>query len=265
MTDSKSNKVALDMDKNFETFSPKFPTNLTIDEFISSALINFQKTGKFGRIPNAFIIYRKEVRKEFIKKNQRPAMRHLSCVAGYLWTKEPTHVKDVYYQLTMKAQQRLDEISKATTPPIIPSYYENSNNCIATEEIFPYGKANIIWQDSLNMGSSSPMGFESHDDPNFFSFENHLNPTTHKVISPSPPELSRIQIISQNFPILSEKSISKQYDEYQLKYRIIILENAIESLFAVKRRFIKFPPPGNLEERVSFLENILLILLQDEN
>ncbi|RIA80525.1 hypothetical protein C1645_838548 [Glomus cerebriforme] len=80
---------------------PSFPPNLTINDLIKNANIN----NKPKMIPNAFIIYRMALMKEYRIKNRKMLpMSEISKIAKNSWIAESKHVKDFYKSLVKNAK-----------------------------------------------------------------------------------------------------------------------------------------------------------------
>ncbi|CAG8542343.1 16316_t:CDS:1 [Funneliformis mosseae] len=76
---------------------PSFPPSLTKDVHLEK--LRKSKKPK-GRSPNAFILYRMELREEYLRKNiQLPPMNELSMIASNFWKEESTETKDYYVKL----------------------------------------------------------------------------------------------------------------------------------------------------------------------
>jgi len=84
-------------------FKPSFPPKLTIDD-----LINNHKR-KSLRLPNAFIVYRMALIKEYRNRNRKlPPMGELSKIAKNYWNMEPKNIKDFYASLVKDAKNYME-------------------------------------------------------------------------------------------------------------------------------------------------------------
>ncbi|CAG8683843.1 2252_t:CDS:1 [Funneliformis mosseae] len=87
-------------------FKPTFPPTLTANDLIN----NVNKSNTFNKsraktFPNAFIVYRIALTKEYRNKNIKlPRMGPFSKIAKKSWEKESQDVKDVYHKLSEDAK-----------------------------------------------------------------------------------------------------------------------------------------------------------------
>ncbi|CAG8457003.1 728_t:CDS:1 [Ambispora leptoticha] len=95
---------------------PQYPPNLTVEDLMQNALQKLKKTGKFSKIPNAFMAYRMQLQKEFALHYSYPGMRKLSSIAANLWKEEDENVKKTYQNLTREAQTRFEKIANEAFP-----------------------------------------------------------------------------------------------------------------------------------------------------
>ncbi|GBB84171.1 hypothetical protein RclHR1_01080027 [Rhizophagus clarus] len=80
---------------------PSFPPIIKIDDLINNAKMN----NKRKSIPNAFIVYRMALIKEYRIKNRKlPPMSEFSKIAKNSWDMEPKEVKDYYEDFVKKAK-----------------------------------------------------------------------------------------------------------------------------------------------------------------
>ncbi|CAG8592285.1 5767_t:CDS:1 [Ambispora gerdemannii] len=95
---------------------PRYPPDLSPEDLMQNALQKLEKSGKFSKIPNAFMTYRMQLQKEFACHYSYPGMRKLSSIAAELWKQEPDYVKGTYQELTREAQTRFEKIANASFP-----------------------------------------------------------------------------------------------------------------------------------------------------
>ncbi|CAG8666782.1 9437_t:CDS:2 [Funneliformis mosseae] len=77
-----------------EILKPTFPPTLTIDEIMPKYVKN-----KSIKLPNAFIIYRMALMKEYRKENIKKSIVQLAKIARNSWSNEPLEVKHFYNRL----------------------------------------------------------------------------------------------------------------------------------------------------------------------
>ncbi|RIA80527.1 hypothetical protein C1645_745182 [Glomus cerebriforme] len=80
---------------------PSFPPTLTIDDLIKDANTNHKRK----TLPNAFIVYRMALMKEYRINNRKlPPMTKISKIAKNSWEMESNHVKNFYERLVIDAK-----------------------------------------------------------------------------------------------------------------------------------------------------------------
>ncbi|KAG9287114.1 hypothetical protein G9A89_001008 [Geosiphon pyriformis] len=89
--------------------SAPFPPKITSDELMANSLEKLKKTGKIGKVPNAFMAYRMALKKEIAEMGFRPTMSELSSLAGNLWERELEHVKNAYSAIAQDAKVRFEK------------------------------------------------------------------------------------------------------------------------------------------------------------
>lgn len=85
---------------------PSFPSSLTVNDLIKNVNTNTNNTNNKPKLfPNAFILYRMALMKEYHVKNCKlPLMGEVSKIAKNSWNMEPKHVKDFYKSLVKDAK-----------------------------------------------------------------------------------------------------------------------------------------------------------------
>ncbi|CAB4433171.1 unnamed protein product [Rhizophagus irregularis] len=96
-----ANNIDNPNNNNLIDIKPSFPPTLTIDELIKNSNAN----NKPKLVPNAFIVYRMALMKEYrIKKCKIPPVGKVSKIAKSSWNMEPKNVKDFYESLVKDAK-----------------------------------------------------------------------------------------------------------------------------------------------------------------
>ncbi|KAG9307060.1 hypothetical protein G9A89_016888 [Geosiphon pyriformis] len=95
---------------------PKFPPAISPEELLANAIKKINQGRKPSKIPNAFMVYRLVLQKEYAHFNNIPDMCALSAVASKLWKREPEYVKAKYEEIVLGAKKLLDKIVNAPRP-----------------------------------------------------------------------------------------------------------------------------------------------------
>ncbi|RGB40171.1 hypothetical protein C1646_664061 [Rhizophagus diaphanus] len=117
---------------------PSFPPIIKIDDLIKNA----KTTNKRKSIPNAFIVYRMALIKEYRIKNRKlPPMAELSKIAKNSWDLEPKEVKDYYEEFVKEAKSIYN---KSNVQIVMDKHVSDSRNCIKNEQALNQTVSNIM-------------------------------------------------------------------------------------------------------------------------
>lgn len=117
---------------------PSFPPIVKIDDLIKNAKMN----NKRKSIPNAFIVYRMALIKEYRIKNRKlPPMAELSKIAKNSWDLEPKEVKDYYEDFVKEAKSIYN---KSNVQIVMDKHVSGSKNCIKNEQALNQTMSNIM-------------------------------------------------------------------------------------------------------------------------
>jgi hypothetical protein len=117
---------------------PSFPPIIKVDDLIKNARMN----NKRKSIPNAFIVYRMALIKEYRIKNRKlPPMAEISKIAKSSWDIEPKEVKDYYEEFVREAKSIYN---KSNVQIVMDKHMNDSKNYIKNEQALNQTKSNTM-------------------------------------------------------------------------------------------------------------------------
>ncbi|CAG8539562.1 7642_t:CDS:1 [Ambispora leptoticha] len=269
-------------EEKFTAFKPDFPPKLTAEELTSIARRNVRKAGKAAKIPNVFLVYRIEVKNQLAQNKLYPGMRELSTIASNLWKQEPEYVKAEYNRIMVDAQSRLEEISNGSLPMQFVRLHRVRNEKNSKNSKSSSSNPNIEHMNNPLIHSDTQVNLSQFSSTNY-SLSNEVTPPQNGVQNLLPliegnklyDETSN-QVFEQDSLFMNEYNaaspnlsnfvspnphfnLTSQLENFE--HRLINLENAVRSLSPSYFHNVNNGISANFEERVSYLENLVALLL----
>ncbi|KAG9301817.1 hypothetical protein G9A89_004496 [Geosiphon pyriformis] len=206
---------------------------ITVEKVMKNAIKKLNETGRVTKIPNAFLIYKMDLRNFLIESTMDNNMRHLAQNAANHWKKEPEHVKSYYENISKEARNSFEKIWKKFHTLQRLKFYPlssvNFNSNVDEEE-----RIHLI---SLYL---APTPFLS----NFNSMVKSIEPDS---------------IISQNF--YNNEHYEPENSWFHLESRVESLEKIVKNILNQESFEFDQNIPITIKERVYLLELTISRLL----